>query len=108
MTEKKEGRARKVVKAIGGVVVSVGVGAIMGGAIKHTNPEASKGITKLCFKIGALTLTSLVASKAVKHLEEQVDEVANAFQPKPEDSVAEEPTVQEVIDDAIKKTVQGT
>jgi hypothetical protein len=61
------------VKTVGGIIVSVGVGAIVGNAVKATSPEQLGGIKKLCVGIGSFVLSSMIGDAAVKYTGEKID-----------------------------------
>ena len=66
-----------MIKKIGTLVVSVGVGAIVGNAIKATTPSSINTINKVCIGIGAFVLTGMVSGMAAKYTEEQINETVN-------------------------------
>lgn len=59
----------EMVKIAGGIIVSVGVGAIVGNAIKCTTPSHVGTIKKVCIGVGAFILTSMISDKAVQYTE---------------------------------------
>ena len=66
-----------MIKKIGTLVVSVGVGAIVGNAIKATTPSSINTINRVCIGIGAFVLTGMVSGMAAKYTEEQINETVN-------------------------------
>lgn len=62
-----------ILKKVGGIVVSVGVGAIVTNAIKATSPTSMGTIKKVCVIVGGLVLSSMVSDLAVKYAEETID-----------------------------------
>ena len=66
-----------MIKKIGTLVVSVGVGAIVGNAIKATTPSSINTINRVCIGIGAFVLTGMVGGMAAKYTEEQINETVN-------------------------------
>lgn len=67
----------EMIKKVGTLVVSVGVGAIVGNAIKATTPSSINTINKVCIGIGGFVLTSMVCGMATKYTEAQIDETVN-------------------------------
>lgn len=65
----------KIVKMVLGVIVSVGVGAIISNVIKTSTPIRVKPIMKACMYIGGVMLSGLVGDQAVKYAEQKVDEI---------------------------------
>ena len=66
----------EIVKTVGGLIVSIGVGAIVGNAIKTTTPKDVGLLMKIFIWIGALFLGSLASDKASDYTEQQIDNVA--------------------------------
>ena len=66
-----------MIKKVGAVVVSVGVGAIVGNAIKSTTPSSVNVITKICIGVGAFVLTGMASDGAVKYAEGKFDDTIN-------------------------------
>lgn len=85
----------ELVKTGIGLVVSVGVGAIVGNAVKATSPSDMKAITKFCVGVGSLVLTGLFGDMAAKYTGDSIDSVVNAVK----DNIKGEDTDQEVIEE---------
>lgn len=66
----------ELVKTGVGLVASVGVGAIVGNAIKATTPSDIKTISKLCVAVGSLVLTGILGDMASKYTDDQIDSMA--------------------------------
>lgn len=83
-----------IVKASLGAVVSIGVGAIVGNAVMLTTPLATKGLMKLCIKVGSLALSGMASDKAAVYVEETIDDgvekVKGWFQKETPEQEAEE------------------
>lgn len=62
-----------MIKSVGNFVISVGVGAIVNNAIKHTSPSSVSGIKNLCVGIGAFVLSNMVSDKATTYAEGKID-----------------------------------
>ena len=56
------------------LVVSVGVGAIVGNAIKGTTPASVGKVMKICIAAGSMVLTGIAADMAGKYTEAKIDE----------------------------------
>jgi uncharacterized membrane protein len=69
----------EIVKTVGGIIVSVGVGAIVGNVIKDTTPEDVGKIKKMCIGLGSVVLTNMVGDKAVTYIEDKVDNAVKAI-----------------------------
>jgi hypothetical protein len=67
----------EVVKTVGGIVISIGVGAVAANLIKATTPEDVKKITKICIGVGSFFVASLAASVAGEKFESTVDRIVN-------------------------------
>jgi len=66
-----------IVKAGIGMVTSIGVGSIVGNAIKATTPVGMKKYTKVCVSLGSLVLTALAGDMASKYVESEIDSVVD-------------------------------
>jgi hypothetical protein len=69
----------EVIKAIAEIVVSVGVGAIVGNAVNSTTPGDIGKIRKACVVVGSFVLSSMVTDKAVKYTGKAIDDFATKF-----------------------------
>lgn len=58
-----------------GLVISVGVGAIVGNAITTVRPQDVGKIKNLCISIGALALTNMVSDNVIDHTNNVIDNV---------------------------------
>ena len=63
----------EMVKTAGSIIISVGVGAIVGNAVKCTTPFPVGAIKKFCIVVGSFVLSNMVGDKAVEYAEEKVD-----------------------------------
>lgn len=91
--EKKE--VLKTAKQIVTIVVSAGVGAIVGNAVKYTTPPDMSFIKKLCVGAGTLVLGSMVSDKATEYTDRKIDETVEEVKGMLQDS--EEEIVEEVV-----------
>ena len=55
------------------IVVSVGVGIISGNALAMVTPVTGGVLTKICTKVGATVLESMMVSKATDYADETID-----------------------------------
>lgn len=69
-------KAFKTLKQVSGIVVTVGVAAIVGNAVKFTTPATIGKITKVCVGIGSVVLGGLASDACVKYTEKAIDEAA--------------------------------
>ena len=58
------------------LVVSIGVGAIVGNVVMSTIPVDVHRVTKVCIVAGKWALTGIAASMAGKYTEDKIDEAA--------------------------------
>lgn len=64
-----------VVKVVGGVVISIGVGAIVANLIRATTPEDVKKITKVCIGVGSFFVAGMTAAAASKRFDNSLDTI---------------------------------
>ena len=64
----------EMVKAVGGLVISAGVAAIVGNTVKASTPANIGAIKKLCIVVGSFVLSDMISDKAVAHAEKKVDD----------------------------------
>lgn len=72
-------KALKVVKGVGGLVISVGIGAVAANLIKATTPEGTKRIMKICISVGSFFVTGACAAAASDQFEGTIDKIANTI-----------------------------
>lgn len=77
----------EMAKAAGEIVVSIGVGTIVGNAIKSTTPIDMGPIKKVCVSIGAMILANLASDSTTEYLEKKIDDVVD----KVKDAVSDKP-----------------
>ena len=63
-----------MLKAAGAIVVSIGVGSIVGNVVKCTTPITTGPIKRLCILIGSFVLCNMVGDQAVDYTEKKVDD----------------------------------
>ena len=68
---------KEITKAIIEAVVSVGVGTIVGNAIKTTTPCGLGVFKKVCVAVGSLVLGGLASDKASEYATTKFDEYAS-------------------------------
>jgi hypothetical protein len=64
-----------IVKRVVGLVVSVGIGAIVTNVVKCTTPGSVGKIIRFCIGVGSFALAGAVSEKAVVYTDKQIDEV---------------------------------
>lgn len=69
----------EMIKGAAGLVVSAGVGMIVGHAVKSTSPASMNFLKKVCVGVGTLVLSDMVATKATEHTEEKIDEAVESL-----------------------------
>ena len=69
----------KVVKIVGGLVISIGIGAVATNLIKATIPENTKILTKICIGVGSFLVAGMAASAASNHFEGIMDRLINVI-----------------------------
>lgn len=66
-----------LIKFAADIVVSAGVGAVVGNAVKATSPLAMKLPTQIIVGVGTAALTGMAGSKAANYVSEQIDTAAD-------------------------------
>lgn len=67
-----------IVKGASEIVVSIGVSAIVGGAIKLVKDPEAKIVKRIFFGIGGFVLSSMVGDMAAAYANDRIDTVANS------------------------------
>lgn len=62
-----------LIKFAADIVVSAGVGAVVGNAVKATSPLTMKLPTQILVGIGSAALSGMAGSKASNYVSEQID-----------------------------------
>jgi len=62
-------------KTVGGLVISVGVSAIISNVVRATTPARIGVFTKVCMIVGGLVLANMVSDEAVKYAEQKIDKI---------------------------------
>lgn len=97
----KESNAVKTIKSVAAIVGGIGVGAIIGNAVKHVSPTSSSGLLmKACVGLGTMLLGGLACDATSKYADKQIDEAAEFV----ENMVKESEKPDEVIEG---KAVEG-
>ncbi len=73
-------KALTVVKMVGGLVISIGVGAVATNLIRATTPEDVKKVTKVCIGVGSFFVAGMTASAASNKFEGTMDSIIKAVQ----------------------------
>lgn len=69
--------ALNVVKGVGGLVISVGVGAVAANLIKVTTPGDAKKLAKICIGVGSFFVAGLASSAASDRFDDTMDKIIN-------------------------------
>lgn len=72
-------KALTVVKGVGGLVISAGIGAIATNLIKHTTPADTKKIMNICIGVGGFFVSGMCAAAASDQFEGTIDKIANTI-----------------------------
>jgi hypothetical protein len=67
----------QVVKTVGGIIISIGIGTIVGNAIKCTTPSSVKTINKVLVAISGFILSSMISDKVTEYTEVKIDETVD-------------------------------
>ena len=73
-------KALTVIKIVGGLVISIGVGAVATNLIRATTPEDVKKVTKICIGVGSFFVSGMTASAASNKFEGTMDSIIKAVQ----------------------------
>lgn len=79
MEKKIEGKIQ-IAKAVGGIIVGIGVTAIVSNIVKGTTPSTTGAIKKLCIGVTAIVIGSMVADKVTEYTDGKIEEVAFCIQ----------------------------
>lgn len=67
----------EMVKAGTQIVVSTGVGIVVGNVVKASSPPGRNVLKNICVGAAGLVLSDMVSDKACSHVETKIDDVAN-------------------------------
>ena len=70
---------KETIKAVGNIIVSIGVGGIVGNVIKSTTPANMNIVKKICVGVGSMVLSSMVTDKAVEYSTGKMDDMMKIF-----------------------------
>ena len=70
---------KEIIKTVGGIVVSVGVGGIVGNIVKATTPASVGLIKKVCIGVGTVVLSNMATDKAVEYSTGKMDDIMKIF-----------------------------
>lgn len=70
---------KEIIKTVGGIVVSVGVGGIVGNIVKATTPASVGLIKKVCIGVGTVVLSNMATDKAVEYSTNKLDNIMKIF-----------------------------
>lgn len=68
-----------ITKGVATAATSIGIGSVVGNAVKATTPFAATRLTKTIVGVGGLALTALVSEAASRQTEAKIDEAVQAF-----------------------------
>lgn len=68
-----------IVKAVTGLATSIGVGAVVGNAIKATTPIVMSRTQKVIVTIGGVALSAVAGDMVATNLENQIDEIVLGY-----------------------------
>lgn len=71
-----ENKTMPKIKLISNLIITIGVGAIVGNAVKFTTPATIGKITKACVGLGTMVLGGLASEACAKYANEAIDEGA--------------------------------
>lgn len=74
----------EIVKFAASTVVSIGVGAVFGNAVKTTTPVDLNLIQKISVGIGSAVIGSMISNAATTYVKTKIDEAATALNPEAE------------------------
>jgi NAD/NADP transhydrogenase beta subunit len=72
---KKTKRILTVVKIVGGIVISIGVGAVTANLIKATTPKDVRKLTKICIGVGSFFVARTAATAASDKFDHTMDSI---------------------------------
>lgn len=67
----------EMVKAGAQIVVSIGVGIVVGNVVKVSSPAGRNVLKNICVGAAGLVLSDMVSDKACSHVETKIDDVVN-------------------------------
>lgn len=68
-----------LIKQVVGLVVSLGVGAIVKNVIDHTTPYALTTLKKVGIGVGGVILSMMVSDEATKYTDRKISEMSEKF-----------------------------
>jgi len=66
-----------VIKTVGSLVVSIGVGSVAANIIKATTPGNAKAFAKICIGVGSFFIAGVASGMASDKFEDTVDKVGD-------------------------------
>ena len=67
----------EMVKAGAQIVVSIGVGVVVGNVVKLSSPAGRNVLKNICVGAAGLVLSDMISDQACSHVETNIDDVAN-------------------------------
>lgn len=71
-----------LVKSVGALVLTIGVGNIVSNVIKATTPAAIGILNKVCIAVGSAALTTIISDVTIQRIEHGIDGVINGIKGK--------------------------
>lgn len=72
--------ALTAVKIVGGIAISIGVGAVVKNLVRATTPEDVKKGTEICIKVGSFFIAGMLATAANDKFGQHVDAVIQTIE----------------------------
>jgi len=70
-----------IFKSLADLAVSIGVGAVVGNAIKATTPEDLRIYSRFAVKLGGVVISGIVVKQAQTFVRSEIDDVVKKFDP---------------------------
>jgi hypothetical protein len=78
--EKKIENKIQIAKAVGGIIIGIGVTSIVNGIVKNNTPSSTRALTKLCIGVTAIVIGTMAADKVTEYTDGKIEEVAFCIQ----------------------------
>jgi len=73
-------KIKQAVKVVGGVILSYGMGNLVGNIINSTTPESDGKLKKATVGIAGVALGWMLTDRVIKYYEKQVDQTAKTVE----------------------------
>lgn len=72
----EENKKVETVKSVANLVIGIGVGAIVGNAVKATTPSSGVGaVMRICIGLGSVVLSGLASNACAKYTNGEIDSI---------------------------------